>query len=74
MGIRDLPLSDVATTDPFSGNPLIMKQTAQGWVIYSVFENGTDDMPISRIGRIWVGGRRVIRTGKFGLQLMVNYG
>lgn len=32
-----------ATIDPFSGQPLLLKHTDDGWIIYSVMENGVDD-------------------------------
>ena len=32
-----------ATLDPFSGAALILKRSENGWVIYSVMENGVDD-------------------------------
>lgn len=42
-GLNDLDLPDVAKLDPFSGEPLRLKWTDEGWVVYTVFENGTDD-------------------------------
>ncbi len=35
-GLADLPLSEEETTDPFTGQPLLMKKLPEGWVIYSV--------------------------------------
>jgi hypothetical protein len=42
-GLADLNLPEAATIDPYSGEPLKLKLTDDGWVIYSVMENGTDD-------------------------------
>ncbi len=38
-----LDLPTAATIDPFSGQPLKLKQTDQGPVVYTVFKNGADD-------------------------------
>ena len=35
-GLADLQLPEEVTTDPFTGNPLVMKQLPDGWVVYSV--------------------------------------
>jgi hypothetical protein len=42
-GLADLSLPKEATIDPYSGKPLLVKHTDDGWVIYSVLENGVDD-------------------------------
>jgi hypothetical protein len=42
-GIADLTLPKEATLDPFSGKPLLLKHTDDGWLIYSVGTNRTDD-------------------------------
>jgi hypothetical protein len=42
-GLQDLSLPKEATIDPFSGEPLKVKRTDEGWVIYSVGTNGIDD-------------------------------
>jgi len=42
-GLDDLDLPEIAKLDPFSGEPLRLKWTDAGWVVYSVFKNGTDD-------------------------------
>jgi hypothetical protein len=42
-GLADLSLPREATIDPFSGEPLKLKHTTDGWVIYSVAQNGVDD-------------------------------
>ena len=42
-GLDDLDLPDKSKIDPFSGEPLKLKWTDNGWVVYSVFKNGTDD-------------------------------
>jgi len=42
-GLDDLSLPKGATIDPFSGEPLKLKHTDDGWVIYSVYINGVDD-------------------------------
>jgi hypothetical protein len=41
--LDDLPLPREATVDPFSGEPLKLKRTADGWTIYTVMQNGIDD-------------------------------
>jgi hypothetical protein len=42
-GLSDLDLPKTATIDPFSGQPLKLKMTNDGWVIYSVMNDGVDD-------------------------------
>ncbi len=42
-GLVDLDLPREATIDPYSGEPLKLKQTDDGWLIYSVMQNGVDD-------------------------------
>jgi hypothetical protein len=42
-GLADLDLSRDDTVDPFTGEPLIVKRTDQGWVVYSVGSNEVDD-------------------------------
>jgi hypothetical protein len=42
-GLEELSLPEEATIDPYSGEPLLLKHTEEGWVIYSVMENGVDD-------------------------------
>lgn len=42
-GLDGLKLPRAAIIDPFTGQPLILKQTDKGWIIYSVFSNGRDD-------------------------------
>lgn len=42
-GLKELSLPKEAIIDPFSGLPLKVKLTDEGWVIYSVFKNGVDD-------------------------------
>jgi hypothetical protein len=42
-GLEDLPLPKEATIDPFSGEPLKLKHTDDGWIVYSVMDNGVDD-------------------------------
>ncbi len=42
-GLDDLDLPDAAKRDPFSCQPLRLKWTDEGWVVYTVFKNGTDD-------------------------------
>lgn len=41
--LNDLDLSKPATIDPFTGEPLKLKLTDDGWVIYSVMKNVKDD-------------------------------
>lgn len=42
-GLDELSLPAAATIDPFSGQPLKLKSTGDGWVVYSVMKNGVDD-------------------------------
>lgn len=42
-GLEELALPNEATIDPFSGEPLKLKHTEEGWIIYSVMNNGVDD-------------------------------
>jgi hypothetical protein len=41
--VAELPLPADAATDPFTGKPLFVKRTPQGWIIYSVGKDGLDD-------------------------------
>jgi hypothetical protein len=41
--LTDLGLPAEATTDPFNGEPLRVKKSPQGWMVYSVGANGEDD-------------------------------
>jgi hypothetical protein len=43
MGLEELGLPRSATIDPYSGKPLVLKHTDEGWMVYSVMENGVDD-------------------------------
>jgi hypothetical protein len=42
-GLGDLTLPKEATIDPFSGKPLLLNHTDDGWLIYSVGRDGVDD-------------------------------
>ena len=42
-GLAELALPKEATIEPFSGEPLVVKHTEDGWMVYSVAENGVDD-------------------------------
>ena len=42
-GLAELKLPADATIDPYSGQPLKLKHSELGWVVYSVLENGVDD-------------------------------
>jgi hypothetical protein len=42
-GLDELDLPNEATVDPFSGKPLVVKRTDDGWLVYSVGKNGKDD-------------------------------
>jgi hypothetical protein len=42
-GLDELQLPEAATIDPYSGQPLKLKHTVDGWMVYSVMENGVDD-------------------------------
>jgi hypothetical protein len=42
-GLDALELPAAATIDPFSGEPLKLKQTDSGWVVYTVYQNRTDE-------------------------------
>ncbi len=54
--IDQLSLPHDATIDPYSGKPLLLKKTDQGWVVYSVWRNNVDD-----------GGRFNYENGDWGL-------
>ena len=41
--LADLDLPKSATLDPYSGETLKLKWTEGGWVVYTVFRDGTDD-------------------------------
>lgn len=41
--LAELDLLESATIDPFSGKPIILLKVDDGWVIYSVMQNGKDD-------------------------------
>lgn len=41
--LDDLDLPNVAKVDPFTGQPLLMKNTDRGWIIYCVGSDGKDD-------------------------------
>ena len=43
LGIAELDLPEQATTDPFTGKPLILNESDEGWVIYSVGADEVDD-------------------------------
>ena len=42
-GLGDLPLPKAATIDPYSGQPLKLQHADDGWIVYSVMNNGVDD-------------------------------
>jgi hypothetical protein len=42
-GLDELNLPKETTVDPYSGQPLKLKSTKDGWIIYSVMDNGIDD-------------------------------
>jgi hypothetical protein len=42
-GLNELGLPREATIDPYSGQPLKLKHTKSGWIVYSVMSNGVDD-------------------------------
>jgi hypothetical protein len=42
-GLAELDLPKEMTIDPYSGEPLKLEHMPDGWVIYSVMENGEDD-------------------------------
>ncbi len=41
--LDELALPGEATIDPWTGKPLMLKKTDNGWMIYSVWTNGADD-------------------------------
>ena len=41
--MEELNLPKAQTIDPFSGEPLKVKHTDDGWIVYSVMDNGEDD-------------------------------
>jgi hypothetical protein len=42
-GFADLGLPADATVDPYSGQPLLLRHTDDGWIVYSVGQNKRDD-------------------------------
>jgi hypothetical protein len=42
-GLAELNLPAEVTIDPYSGKPLKLKHTDDGWTVYTVMENGVDD-------------------------------
>lgn len=42
-GLAELNLPAEAIIDPYSGQPLKLKHTDDGWMVYTVMENGVDD-------------------------------
>jgi hypothetical protein len=42
-GLDELNLPREATIDPYSGQPLKLKHADEGWLVYSVMQNGVDD-------------------------------
>ena len=54
-GLAELNLLAEATTDPFTGQPLIVKQSEGGWMVYSVGKDGVD------------GGGEIETTKDFGV-------
>ena len=53
--VEQLPLPADTKSDPYSGKPLHLKKTEQGWLVYSVWKNGIDD-----------GGRLDMNDGDWG--------
>lgn len=53
--LSELGLPAEATVDPYSGNPLLLKSTDDGWVVYSVSENQRDDGGILNDKRLDIG-------------------
>lgn len=41
--LNDLALAKEVVMDPFTGEPLKLKHTPDGWLIYTVMQNGVDD-------------------------------
>jgi len=42
-GLDDLGIDEQQLIDPFSGDPLLVKKSEAGWIVYSVSVNGADD-------------------------------
>jgi hypothetical protein len=42
-GLSDLSIPGEDTIDPYSGDRLVVKLTEEGWMVYTVFNNGQDD-------------------------------
>ncbi len=58
--LSELGLPAQATIDPYTGEPLHVKKTPQGWVVYSVGKNLKDDggkLDESETGDVGVGPR-----------------
>jgi hypothetical protein len=43
QGLEDVDLPDAWTTDPFTGQTLVVRKTDGGWLVYSLGENKADD-------------------------------
>ena len=43
QSLDDIDLPAASTTDPFTGNPLVVRKTDSGWFVYSVGEDLTDN-------------------------------
>jgi hypothetical protein len=61
-GLDDLSLPKEATIDPFSGEPLLLKHTDDGWIIYSVMTNGVDDGGDFKDQKDWGVAPRTVRA------------
>jgi hypothetical protein len=42
-GLEDSSLPKPATIDPLSGQPVKLKHTDKGWIVYTIMDNGVDD-------------------------------
>ena len=51
--LADLDLPAEATLDPFNGKPLVFRATEEGWLIYTVYQNGTDDGGVFKKQEDW---------------------
>ena len=63
--LAELGLAPNATRDPFTGKPLRLRKTADGWLVYSVGENLRDDGGhLGRYPDVGVGPNRASRENE----------
>jgi hypothetical protein len=61
-GLNDLKLPAAATLDPFTGQPLLLKLTPEGWLVYTAYQDGADDGGDLKQQKDWGVGPRAQRA------------